>query len=238
MTDAQILKNQDIKDLNKDGISGKANIVYSHLHKDFRVGRFTYKASSPSILHQTASAASTDMSLTSVLFPNENCTKKQKECLESPKGDTFDIPIKRLEAISFYLQNLEIPPSIITQKRGEALFLKIGCVKCHRPFFELDDGSKVRAFSDILLHDVGEGLSDGRSEFRATPREWRTAPLWGIAKYIRASNNKAELLHDGRAKSIEEAILWHGGEAQEIKNTFMNLSARQREDIIQYIKEL
>lgn len=244
ITDEQILENEDINDTNQDGISGKANIVYSPQNKDFRVGRYTYKASAASVLEQSGAAANNDMSLTNILFPNENCTKNQKECLEAPKGDnlgnsiTFDLPLKRLEAIAFYLSNLRIPKSNITEKKGEELFSQIGCVQCHTASFTLEDGYKVKPFSDFLLHDMGEGLSDGRSEFKATPREWRTAPLWGIGKYILTLKKEPDLLHDGRAKTIEEAILWHGGEADEIKKNFMNLSQKEREKIINYIKEL
>ena len=244
LTDEQILKHQDIEDKNSDGISGKANIVYSPLHKDFRVGRYTYKASSPSVLHQTAGAANNDMSLTNPLFPKENCTKNQKECLAAPKGDNlrgdtaFDLPMKRIEAIAFYLKNLKIPKSTITQKKGERLFKNIGCVKCHIASFTLANGYNIKPFTDMLLHDMGEDLSDARDEFKATPREWRTPALWGIGKYKLASKQEPELLHDGRAKTVEEAILWHGGEAQKIKNDFMNLSRENRERIINYIKEL
>lgn len=244
LSDAQILENQDINDTNNDNISGKANIVYSPSHKDFRIGRFTYKASAPSVLYQSAAAASNDMSLTNELFPNENCTQSQKECLEAQKGNSlaggsvFDLPMKRLEVISFYLTHLKIPKSTITQKKGEELFASIGCVKCHIPSFTLKSGYTIKPFTDILLHDMGEGLSDGRSEYLALPSEWRTTALWGLGKYILASKQNPELLHDGRAKTIEEAILWHGGEAKEIKNNFMNLSAKNRKNLIDYIKEL
>jgi len=244
LTDEQILKNQDIKDENNDGISGKANIVYSPLNKDFRVGRYTYKASAPSLLHQTAGAAYNDMSLTNPLFPLENCTKNQKECLDAPKGDNlrgdtpFDLPMRRIEAITFYLKNLKIPRSTITQKKGEKFFSSIGCIKCHIASYTLSNGYLIKPFTDMLLHDMGEDLSDGRKEFKATPREWRTPALWGIGKYRLASRQAPELLHDGRAKTIEEAILWHGGEARKIKINFMNLSYENREKIINYIKEL
>ena len=237
LTDEQILKNQDVQDEDGDGVSGKANMVYSPLHKDFRVGRYSYKASAPSLLHQIAFAANNDMGLTNPLFPKENCTKNQKECLAAPKGaDLFDLPMKRLEAISFYLSNLQIPKSTITQKEGEKLFGEIGCVKCHAPSFILEDGYEIKPFTDMLLHDMGEGLSDGREEFEATPREWRTPALWGLGKYKLASG--PELLHDARAKTVEEAILWHGGEARKIKDDFMNLSRENRERIINYVKEL
>ena len=244
LTDAQILQNQDINDSDKDGVSGKANIVYSAEYNDFRVGRYTYKASVSSVLHQSAAAALYDMGLTNSLFPNENCTKAQVDCLAAPKGDekrgqtALDLPKKRVQAIAFYLKNLKIPKSKITQKEGEKLFAAIGCIKCHVPSFTLENGYKIKPFSDILLHDMGEGLSDGRSEFLATKSEWRTAPLWGIGRYKLANDKKPELLHDGRARSVEEAILWHGGEALQIKRNFMNLSYHDRENVINYIKEL
>jgi len=244
LSDNQILENEDINDENNDGISGKANIVYSVQHKDFRVGRYTKKASAPTVIHQSAGAAFNDMSLTSMYFPNENCTSSQSQCLEAPRGDdvggekTFDLPINRLEAIAFYLKSLRLPASVISQKKGEALFNDIGCVKCHTSSFTLSNGAKIKPFSDFLLHNMGDELSDGRIEFKAEKNEWKTPPLWGIGKYKIATGKNPELLHDGRAKSIEEAILWHGGEAQNIKNSFMNLSKKQRESVIIYIKEL
>ncbi len=244
LSDKQILENEDIEDVNNDGISGKANIVYDALDENFKVGRYTWKASSPTVLHQSAAAASNDMGLTSELFPNENCTSSQEDCLKAPKGDdvggekTFDLPIQRVDAIAFYLKSLKIPKSKISQKKGEELFSAIGCVKCHTPSFTLENGYKIKPFSDLLLHDMGEELSDGRTEFKAEPQEWRTAPLWGIGKYKIVSKKDPVFLHDGRAKTLEEAILWHGGEAQNSKNNFMNLSKIQREFIIQYIKEL
>jgi CxxC motif-containing protein (DUF1111 family) len=244
LTDIQILENEDIDDVNGDGISGKANIVYSKEHKDFRVGRYTWKGSAPSVMHQSAAAAFNDMSLTNPLFQKENCKASQIECLKAPKGDdirgktTFDLPMKRLYAITFYLQNLQIPNSKITEKKGEELFATIGCVKCHTPSFTLNNGYKIKPFSDLLLHDMGEALSDGRVEFKAGVNEWKTAPLWGIGKYKQATGKNPELLHDGRAKTIEEAILWHGGESEVIKNRFMSLSKKERESIIKYIREL
>ncbi|MCV6607405.1 MAG: thiol oxidoreductase, partial [Campylobacterales bacterium] len=182
LTDEQILKNQDIEDKDGDGISGKANIVYSPEFKDFRVGRYTWKASAPTIVHQTAGAANNDMSLTNYLFPNENCTSSQKKCLKAPKGDSriakFDLPKQRVQAISFYLKNLKIPESKIVEKRGEKLFSQIGCGKCHTPKYKLADGNTIRPFTDLLLHDMGDELSDGRDEFLANKNEWRTPPLW------------------------------------------------------------
>lgn len=244
LTDEQILQNEDIDDTNKDGISGKANIVFSAQNKDFRVGRYTKKASAPTVIHQSAAAAFNDMSLTNPFFHNENCTDAQKECLKAPKGEdvagkkVFDLPMQRLDAIAFYLKNLKIPKSRITQYEGEVLFIDVGCVNCHTASFTLSNGNKIKPFSDLLLHDMGEALSDGRVEFKAGATEWKTPALWGIGKYKLATGKNPELLHDGRAKTIEEAILWHGGEAKNTKKIFMSLNKSQRESIIKYIKEL
>jgi len=244
LSDEQILANEDIEDKNNDGISGKANIVYSPSEKTFKVGRYTYKASAPSVIHQSAAAAHNDMSLTTPLFPNENCTSSQENCLKAPRGDTlragtpFDLPMHRLESIAFYLNNLKIPKSTITELEGEKLFAQIGCVKCHIPSYTLSSGYEIKPFTDMLLHDMGEGLSDGRVEFKANKNEWRTAPLWGIGKHKLTLKKEPELLHDGRAKTIEEAILWHEGEASQIKKDFMNLTENQRNKIINYLKEL
>ncbi len=244
VTDEQILAYQDIDDRDGDGISGKANRVYSIADKTFKVGRYTWKASAPSALQQSAAAAYNDMGLSNPLFPKENCTKYQKACLNAPKADLqragtpYDLPMERLQAITFYLKHLKIPRSAISQKEGEKLFLTIGCIKCHRASFRLASGYTIKPFSDLLLHDMGEALSDGRSEFLATAREWRTAPLWSLGKYEKARGQPPELLHDGRAKSIEEAILWHGGEAKNAQERFMNLSKEEREKVIAYIREL
>ena len=244
LSDEQILENQDIDDKNNDGISGKANIVYSPEFKDFRVGKFTWKASAPSVKHQVAAAANNDMGLTNPLFTNENCTSKQIECLNAPKGDNrrgmseFDLTQERLDAITFYVSNLKIPKSTITQKDGEKIFKQIGCADCHKAEFTLKNGYKIKPFTDMLLHDMGEELSDGRAEFLATPTDWRTAPLWSIGKYHLALGEKPALLHDGRAKSVEEAILWHGGEALASKKSFMKLDKKQRKSLLSYIDEI
>lgn len=244
ISDEQILANEDINDFNHDGISGKANRVYNPKTKKTEIGRYTWKASASSVIHQSAAAASSDMGLTSSLFPEENCTTFQKECLKAPKADDvrglspLDLPDLRLEAIAFYLTNLKIPKSEVKEVKGEKLFQEIGCVKCHTPKFTLENGYVIKPFSDMLLHDMGDDLSDGRSEFLANKNEFRTAPLWSIGKRIIALGKAPDLLHDGRAKTIEEAILWHGGEAYNSKKIFMQLPKTDREDIIRYIKEL
>lgn len=243
LKDEDILKNEDINDSNNDGISGKANIIYDKIQKRFRVGKYTAKASSYSIFHQTAIAAFNDMGLTNIFFQKENCNENIK-CLKiinnikSNQKNDFDLTTFRLKAISFYLKGLKIPVSKITEKKGEKLFNKIGCIKCHISSFKLSNGYIIKPFSDMLLHDMGDELSDGRVEFKANENEFRTTPLWGIGKHKFILNRSIEFLHDGRARSIEEAILWHGGEAKKSRDHFMKLSKYNRDDLIKYINQL
>lgn len=235
---SQILANEDIKDKDGDGISGKANMVYSPITKKMELGKYTYKASAPTVIHQVAAAFNNDMSLTSPLFPNENCTDAQKECKNAPKGrDEFDVPMKRLEAISFYLKNTKTPRSG-QEKEGKEIFNSIGCVKCHVDNFTSKNGDRIAPYSDFLLHDMGEGLSDNRSEFLANKTEWRTTPLWGLSSYKATSKDEVRYLHDGRARNLKEAILWHCGEAKQAKENFKNLPKIQREKLIQFIGNL
>lgn len=239
ISDEDILANEDIKDKDGDGISGKANIVYSVEYKKYMLGRYTYKASAPTVKQQSAGAFHNDMGLTTSLFPNDNCTKFQKECLDSPKPrDLIDVPDLRLNAVNFYLTHLKTPISKKKEKLGQELFSQTGCTSCHIPSFKTNNGLEAKVYTDFLLHDMGEELSDGRSEFKANKNEWRTASLAGLSSYRVSIGKNVDYLHDGRAKSIEEAILWHGGEALHIKENFMRLNAFQREEIIKFLGTL
>jgi len=236
-----ILAKEDINDTNGDGISGKANWAYSPETNSTILGRFTWKASATSPKHQTAGAAHNDMGLTSPLFPMSNCTKRQKECLEeSKKGDLgLELTQERLDAIDYYISNLAIPRQREPKKHlvGKNIFEKLNCVSCHTPSYKISSGITIRPYSDLLLHDMGDALADGRSEFLATGNEWRTPPMWGIGLYKTVSG-EANYLHDGRARSIEEAILWHGGEALKSKEEFMQLDKDSRETLIEFLKSI
>jgi CxxC motif-containing protein (DUF1111 family) len=179
------------------------------------------------------------MSLTTTYFPHDNCTSTQQECLNAKKArDAIDVPDQRVDAIDFYLKNLKVPVIENKNPKGKVLFSQIGCASCHTPSFTLNNNQKIEVFSDFLLHDMGEELSDGRSEFDATARHWRTTPLWGMNSYQHTVGTQVEYLHDGRARSLEEAILWHAGEALKARNTFMNLSKEERNNLIEYLGEL
>ncbi|PHR72778.1 MAG: thiol oxidoreductase [Arcobacter sp.] len=239
LSDEEILKNQDINDENNDGISGVANIVYSIKEQKFTLGRYTYKASAPSVVHQSAAAFINDMGLTSSYFPNDNCSSVQTKCNNAPKGrHKLDVPDLRLNAVAFYLKHLKVPFVKNKNIEGEKLFKSIGCISCHVSELKTKNNLIIKPFSDFLLHDMGEGLSDGRSEYKAGPQEWRTAPLWGINSYEKAIKKKVDYLHDGRASTIEEAILWHDGEAKNSKEAFKSLNEKNRQYLLKYIKEL
>ncbi len=241
ISNEDILKNVDENDKNMDGISGRANWVYSNLTKKEELGKYTWKASVAFFKEQVAGAASNDMGLTTSIFPNENCTSFQKECNEAPKAkDAIDLPDERLDAVTYYLKNIKTYTSKITKeyKDGLEIFEQISCAKCHISSFDTKKGFKVFPYSDFLLHDMGEELSDGRVEFKASQNEWRTAPLWGLALHEKINKEKPRLLHDGRARSFQEAILWHGGEALKAKENYMNLPNEKREKLLKFLEEL
>ena len=241
ITDAQILAYEDINDSNSDGISGKANRVYSPQTSKRAIGRYNYKANAPTLKYQVAAAMSNDMGLTSPLFPHENCTTAQKKCLKSPKGkDEFDVPMQRLDAVTFYLKNLKLPQTKKSKayKNGLKILKQIGCLSCHRDSFTLENGQKIHPFSDLLLHDMGEGLADGREEFDASGSEFRTTPLWGISVSQRVLQKRMTFLHDGRATTLQEAILWHGGEAERAKKHFEALSPAKQRVLIEFLESL
>ena len=236
-----ILANVDEFDKNADGISGKANFVYSNITKKEELGKYTWKASVASLKEQVAGAASNDMGLTTTIFPDENCTQSQKECNESDKPkDAIDLPDDRLDAVTYYLKNIKTYEAKKSKEYEEGLeiFEQISCAKCHISSFDTNKGFKVSPFSDFLLHDMGEELADGRVEFKANKNEWRTAPLWGLALHEKINNEKPRLLHDGRARDFQEAILWHGGEASNSKENYMNLPKDKREKLIKFLEEL
>jgi len=241
ISEKNLLAYEDVNDSNGDGISGKANYAYSPETNSTIMGKFTWKASATSVKHQSAAAAHNDMGLSNPLFPLHNCTSKQKECLEwaNKSRFDFDLPAERLDAIAFYLRSLAVPKQREAQKHqeGEKIFKALNCTACHVPSYTTSDGIKIHPYSDLLLHDMGKGLADGRSEFLATGAEWRTPPIWGIGLYDKVSK-EANYLHDGRARSIEEAILWHGGEAKKSKEDFMALDKKRREKLIGFLNSI
>nr|WP_198135492.1 di-heme oxidoredictase family protein [Vibrio sp. 16] len=239
----------DEQDRDGDGISGKTNKVWDVQANDFAIGRFGWKAGQPNLMQQNAAAFNGDVGLTSHLFPKENCTASQTLCDELPNGGNPEVSEKILNFVEFYSQHLAVPirrnlDDPLVQK-GQALFAKAGCESCHKTNVKTGEREGLPALSnqiihpytDMLLHDMGEGLADNRPEYLANGREWRTAPLWGIG-YTEEVNGHTYFLHDGRARNLMEAVLWHGGEAENAKQTVLTFSQTERDALIAFLNSL
>ncbi|MCU1715516.1 di-heme oxidoredictase family protein [Pseudomonas sp. 5P_3.1_Bac2] len=246
---ADILANADPDDVNGDGISGRANQVWDRQLQRTVLGRFGWKAGQPTLNQQNADAFANDMGLTSALIPHDNCTSAQPDCLNAVNGGSPEVSPKILASVLFYTRNLAVPmrrdvnsPQVLA---GKQLFHQAGCAQCHIPQFttvsttaEPEQANQViRPYSDLLLHDMGAGLADQRSEFAATGQEWRTAPLWGLG-LTQAVSGHTQLLHDGRARSVLEAILWHAGEAEAAKQQVLTFNAEQRSALLAFLNSL
>ena len=244
--EASILALADENDVDNDGISGKPNMVWDIPSQSMLLGRFGWKAEQPSALQQSAGAAHDDMGLTSHYFPEEHCVG-QDNCQEGLQTE-YDVDAETLEMFAFYFQTLAVPArrnyTATDVIRGEELFVEAKCATCHVPKLTTDNFSitalahqTIYPYTDLLLHDMGEDLADERPVFSASGSEWRTPPLWGIGLTL-VVNPKTGFLHDGRAKTLEEAILWHGGEAETAKNFFTNLSKTDREAVLAFLNSL
>lgn len=247
--DETLLEWSDEDDLNGDGISGKTNKVWDVQANDFAIGRFGWKAGQPNLMQQNAAAFNGDVGLTSNLFPNENCTSKQTLCDYLPNGGKPEVSDKILNFVEFYSQHLAVPirrnvnePAV---KQGQALFAKAGCESCHKTSVKTGvreglpalSNQTIHPYTDMLLHDMGEGLADNRPEYLANGREWRTAPLWGIG-YTKEVNGHTYFLHDGRARNLMEAVLWHGGEAESAKQKVLAFNQTERDALIAFLNSL
>lgn len=250
-----ILKHADPDDADGDGISGRPNWV----HEDgiARLGRFGWKAGNATLAQQTAEAFANDIGVSSPLLdkPSGDCTAAQSFCLDAPNGNTpayggAEINQDMFDLVVFYSQNLAVParrdPRSPALLRGKALFTEIGCAACHVPSFTTGANppggrhlghQTIWPYTDLLLHDMGDGLADNRPEREANGREWRTPPLWGIGLTERV-NGHTFLLHDGRARNVLEAILWHGGEAERARHRFTELTKADRDALIAFVNSL
>ncbi|MEM6697952.1 MAG: di-heme oxidoredictase family protein, partial [Bacteroidota bacterium] len=250
ISEEDILANEDKDDVDKDGISGKANYVWNVQEEANTLGRFGWKANQPNIIQQNAGAFNGDMGLTSSFFPEDVFTPAQES--QHPNiidGGSPEVSDEQLFRISLYVQSLAVPAKRNTDEpeylAGRTLFMEIGCESCHKASFTTSVGNeipsldqqKIYPYTDLLLHDMGEGLADHSPDFDATGREWRTAPLWGVG-LIKTVNNHTRLLHDGRARNVAEAILWHGGEAKQVTDRFKQLTKQEREDLIFFVNSL
>ena len=248
--DATLIALADENDINGDGISGKPNwinvppyaviraaqVIQSGKH----IGRFGKKAAAYNLLHQTANAYNQDIGITSTF-----------ESVDTYSGLSIgpEVAVQTINEVVFYLQTLKAPvqrnQSNAEIQSGKQIFINTGCAKCHTPV-QATGISSIAALSnktffpytDLLLHDMGPGLDDGYTEGSATTAEWKTAPLWGLGLSKNSQGGQYFLLHDGRAKTIEEAILLHGGEGSQSKSTFQQLTAKDKAMLIKFLESL
>ncbi len=244
------------------GLNGIPNYVWDHEAQQKVIGRFGWKANQPSLRQQTAAAFHADIGATSSVFPMENCPDIQTQCINGPTatgcsggrtqcGETmfWEVLPSRLRNVTLYLQALAVPAQRdagnAVAKRGEQMFRAAQCDGCHVPEIKTGTSAPIAAaanltihpYTDLLLHDMGDGLADGRQDFGASGRHWRTAPLWGLGLQ-ETVNGHTELLHDGRARNFVEAILWHDGEARPARERFVEMAGDDRAAMVKFLESL
>jgi len=232
------------------GFNGRPNYVTDDATFKIKLGRFGWKANQPSINQQVAAAHLGDIGVTTSLYPDQDCTLHQKSCFESvSKYDKPELSDPAWSAVNFFMRATDAPRSRLRNDpqtlRGEALFAELQCAVCHVPLLKTGsypalpsiEHKTFAAYTDLLLHDMGADLADGRPDFKASGTDWRTAPLWGLGLADRV-NSGMYLLHDGRARNAEEAILWHGGEAKKSSDGYKKLSVLDRHSLLRFVNSI
>ncbi len=247
--DATLLALADPTDRDGDGISGRPNYVWDRYNNRMAFGRFGWKANQPHLLQQVASAFAGDMGITTALLPAANCTTLQTDCLAAPNGGAPEIDDDDFLKVVLYASSLAVPArrdwEDATVLQGKQIFSAAGCTSCHTPKHETGIHPTIPALShqtiypytDLLLHDMGDGLADGRPDFQANGSEWRTPPLWGIGLFGTV-NGHTNYLHDGRARNLLEAVLWHDGEAAAAKQHVLQLTQAERDALLAFLNSL
>ena len=248
-----ILANAAAQAKENNGINGRANRVWDDAQQKTVMGRFGWKAGQPNLNQQNVHAFSGDMGLTTSLRPFDDCTDAQTACKQAPNGNGPDgepeVSDNILRLVLFYTRNLAVPARRGVNDEqvlaGKNLFFQAGCQSCHTPKYTTAANAAepelanqvIRPYSDLLLHDMGDGLADHRTEFQASGRDWRTPPLWGIG-LTQAVSDHTQFLHDGRARNLLEAVLWHGGEAQQAQQQVLSFNAEQRAALLAFLNSL
>jgi CxxC motif-containing protein (DUF1111 family) len=247
--ESTILSFVDAGDQNGDGITGKANYAYDNINNKTEIGRFGLKANTPTLQIQVATAYQQDMGVTSYAQPVESAFS-QSQMNTIGAGDTEpELVDSLLNYVTFYVQTLAVPArrNVLdsVNKRGATLFTQVNCSGCHRPTMYTGvnaainlSSQRIHPYTDLLVHDMGDGLGDGRPDLLATGNEWKTPALWGIGLLEKTNGGTAYFLHDGRGRTIEEAILWHDGEAAKSKTQFMQLNKADRNALLQFLGSL
>lgn len=254
--EAEILRNAAEQAAAPGPVKGRPNRVWDAYARTELIGRYGWKANVATLAHQTVAAFHGDIGISSQRFAAQTCTPTQADCLAAPRGGGdagVEIDEKTLGDVIFY-QSVLAPPARRTPNdpqvlRGQQLFAQAQCSACHRPSYVTTagpfpaltsrtlTGQRIWPYTDLLLHDMGEGLADGRPDFGASGRQWKTPPLWGIG-LLRDVNGHTRLLHDGRADGVLEAILWHGGEAEASRQRVLKMSAAERAALVKFVESL
>lgn len=246
--ESDITSRTDPEDKNHDGISGRVNKVWNSRYQRTELGRFGWKANQPTVEQQVADAFLGDIGITSPVDQKQDCPIVQIDCISSVSGGDPEIDDSKFSSVVFYSRVLAVPamrdvddPQV---KAGARQFVAMGCSTCHTPTMKTGksdipelSNQTIHPFTDMLLHDMGPALSDNRPDFQASGSEWRTPPLWMIG-LVDDINGHRFLLHDGRARTLEESILWHGGEGEKAKEAFRQASEAQRKALVAYLEAL
>ncbi|WP_409050171.1 di-heme oxidoredictase family protein [Sphaerotilus sp.] len=255
--EAEILRNATEQAASAGPVKGQPNQVWDTVAGEMRLGRFGWKANVATLAHQTAGAFNGDIGITSRHFPAEACTPTQKDCLAAPHGGgangSPEIDDETLSHVVFYQATLAPAarrhPADPMVQHGQRLFAQAQCAACHRPSYVTGEGpfpaltspkvagQRIWPYTDLLLHDMGEALADGRPDFAASGRQWKTPPLWGLG-LLHEVNGHQRLLHDGRASGVLEAILWHGGEAEPAKRQVLKMTPAERAALVAFVNSL
>ncbi|MEZ5079325.1 MAG: di-heme oxidoredictase family protein [Thermoleophilia bacterium] len=246
--EAEILANADPTDADGDGVSGRPNRVSDLATGRVMLGRLGWKAN-VATRDQTAAAFRGDIGITSRLTPRESCTPSQSACRAAPTGPSPQLDDEALQRVTFSVTTLAVPGrrdlGDATVSEGARFFASAGCTGCHTATLHTGESEvstavadqTIHPYTDLLLHDMGDGLADAKRDGRATGREWRTQPLWGIG-LVEPINGHTRFLHDGRARNLEEAILWHGGEAVGAREAFRTADRATRDALIAFLESL
>ena len=239
----------DPDDRDGDGISGRPNRVWDVERRTTALGRFGWKANEPTLHQQNAAALLGDLGITSAMFSVEACTPRQVECGQALTGPTPQLRDVLWAQLDYYTRTIAVPGRRNVEselvRRGRRAFEGARCASCHVPTLETGEVAGfpelsrqvIHPFTDLLLHDMGPELADGRPDFEATGSEWRTPPLWGIG-LVQRVNRHSYFLHDGRARGFAEAILWHGGEAAASRESFLAMSKTERDALVAFLESL
>ncbi|KAF0814755.1 hypothetical protein IGB42_00810 [Andreprevotia sp. IGB-42] len=244
-----ILANATRQAAQNRGIKGEPNWVWDAYAKKTVLGRYGWKGNVGSVAHQAAGAFVGDIGITSSRFPNQECTAAQKDCKRAPSGGKPEIIDKTLDKVILYSQTLAVPgrrdaqdPAVL---RGKQVFADANCVSCHTPSYTTGkhptipqfSNQKIWPYTDMLLHDMGAGLADGRPDYKASGSQWKTPPLWGLG-LVPTVNGHTTYLHDGRARNLMEAVLWHGGEGEAARQYVLKLDRQDRENLHLFLQSL